>query len=109
VDGASYRRGSLLAALAHGVPVVTTCPRTATAPAWLEPPPELEDRRTARLAPARDASALAAAVADVLDDPVLANELSRGARELSRFFAWEGIARRHAELYARLTEGTARA
>ena len=39
---------------------------------------------------------------DVVDDASLAATLSRGARELSTEFAWDGIAARHTQLYQRL-------
>jgi len=94
-DGASYRRGSLLAALAHGRPVVTTRP----APPPGGPLPALVDGESARLVPAGDPAALAAAVAGVLDDPALARRLEAGARAVARHFAWDAIAARHEALY----------
>lgn len=148
-DGASYRRGSLLAALEHGCAVVTTWPvgveigpegvatsgfgsvdqvvitpsttavdRGAHPPGDLdvhapddrfrqpaEPradhgaPPPLRDRETARLVRPGDPEALAAAVAEVLDDPALAAGLSAGAKALAAHFGWEAIAERHEALY----------
>lgn len=97
-DGASYRRGSLLAALTHGLPVVTTRPPLDPPPVPGAPPP-LVDGRSALLVPPDDPDALAAAVARVLDDPAAASRLSAGARELARAFDWEAIAARHIELY----------
>jgi len=58
-DGASARRTTLMAALANGVPTVTTA-GPYTEPVWAESP--------VTLVPAADASALAAAVLDLLDD-----------------------------------------
>jgi glycosyltransferase involved in cell wall biosynthesis len=100
-DGASYRRGSLLAAVEHGLPVVTTRPRAAAdSGAKSGAPPPLEDRRNVALVPAGDAGALAAAICEVLDVPDYAERLARGAKELSRAFGWDAIAARHLELYA---------
>lgn len=94
-DGASYRRGSLLAALAHGRPVVTTLP----APAGEGGLPALVDGRAARLVAPGDGPALAAAVGQIADDPDLAARLGEGAREVAAAFGWQQIARRHVELY----------
>lgn len=58
-DGASARRTTLMAALANGVPVVTTGGRF-TEPVWAESP--------VVLVPAGDPSDLAAAALDLLDD-----------------------------------------
>ena len=111
-DGASYRRGSLLAALAHGTPVVTTRPTDQAD--WLTghenmpsdlacpPLPPLVDGQSARLVPAEDAAALAAALAEVLDDPALAARLGAGGRAVAEAFAWPAIAARHVALYREL-------
>ncbi len=104
-DGASYRRGSLLACLAHGVPVVTTRPETVT-DRELEPlaaadrPPVLADGVAARLVPRHDRDAFAMAVAEVLADADLARRLGAGGREVAGWFGWDRIARRHLALYA---------
>lgn len=106
-DGASYRRGSLLACLAHGLPIVTTRPAGLTradlgeSPAD-ELPPELRDGVDARLVPAGDLSALASAVAQVLADPAAAERLGLAAKALSAAFDWPRIAERHAALYDEL-------
>lgn len=106
-DGASYRRGSLLAALEHGLPVVTTRPAAPVsgglpADVAAAAPPELEDGVHARLVPPDEPSALAVAIASVLDDRDLALRLGRGARALSRAFGWPEIAARHVALYESL-------
>lgn len=104
-DGASYRRGSLLAALAHGRPVVTTTPAPPL-PGWrpgpddADPPP-LVDGVHVLLCPADDAAALGAAVLRLAADPDLAASLGRGARKLAAAFGWAAIAARHADLYGR--------
>lgn len=104
-DGASYRRGSLLAALAHGRPLITTTPASPP-PGWrpgpddADPPP-LVDGVHALLCPADDAAALGAAVLRLAANPDLAASLGRGARELAAAFGWAAIAERHAGLYER--------
>ena len=76
VDGASYRRGSLMAALAHGLPIVTTISAVSYA--------DFVDGETLLLVPAGDAGALATAARRILDDPDLAQRLRTGARQLSQ-------------------------
>jgi glycosyltransferase involved in cell wall biosynthesis len=83
-DGASYRRGSFMAALAHGLPIVTTTPAV--------PYPDLVDGETVLLARPDDVAGLTAAVERVLDDPALRTRLGRAAARLARRFRWEDIA-----------------
>jgi glycosyltransferase involved in cell wall biosynthesis len=94
-DGASFRRGSLLAVLAHGLPVITTRPAVAL--------PELADGETALLVPPDDPSALATAIALLAADEVLRRRLSEGARRVAAEFGWERIAAQHLELYREIT------
>lgn len=94
-DGASFRRGSLLAVLAHGLPVVTTRPAL--------PLPELADGETALLVPPDDPAALAAAVARLAADEALRRRLGEGARRVAAAFGWENIAAQHLALYRELT------
>ena len=96
-DGASYRRGSLLALLAHGVPLVTTLPE-----APLSPP--LIDERHALLVAPGDTLALRQAARRLLVDPALRARLSSGARSLHDHFAWPSIAAAHEDVYNTLLE-----
>ncbi|HHH41067.1 MAG TPA: glycosyltransferase [Chloroflexi bacterium] len=84
VDGVSFRRGSLMACLAHGRPIITTYPQVEL--------PELRDGENVLLVPPRDAPAIARAVVRVAGDPRLWNRLSQGALRLARRFRWEEIA-----------------
>ncbi len=95
-DGASFRRGSFMAALAHGRPIVSPRPRL--------PLPELRDGENVLLVPPDDPDALAAVVARLAADSALQQRLGDGASELSRHFAWDRIAARTADLFARLRE-----
>ena len=90
-DGVSFRRGSLMAALAHGLPVVSTEPAV--------PLPELQPNENMVLAPVQSPTALAEGVAEVWRNPAVRQRLSRGAAELANLFTWESIARRHTEVY----------
>ena len=90
-DGASYRRGSFMAALEHGMAIVSTPSRV--------PYPDLSDGETLLLAPPDDPAALTAACARIFSDPELRSRLGENARALSRQFTWQSIARRHLDEY----------
>ena len=88
--GASTKSGALLAAAAHGRPIVTTTPVDD----------ELVDGLHARCVPVRDAGALADALVEVLTDPDLAARLRRGALQLAEGRDWETVTARHLAVYA---------
>lgn len=91
-DGASYRRGSLLAALAHGCAIVTTRPR-------LPLNPSLEDSVAARLLPDASPATLATALNELLADRALRQRLGLGARALAAHFSWPAVAAAHEVVY----------
>jgi len=95
-DGATIRRGSLIAGLAHGLPVVST--RSSLASAYLR------DGDNVALVPPRDARALAAKLAELLGAPAEAARLGRGARALAERFAWPVIAAETRRVFARVRE-----
>ncbi len=95
-DGASYRRGSLMAALAHGCAIVSTQPRSDT--------PDLRDGEHALLVPPDDVQALATALRALAADDALRARLGANARELAQQFAWERIAARTAAFFETLRE-----
>ena len=97
-DGASPRRGSLLAALAQGIPVVTTMP----VPHVYDGLPELHDGDTALFVPPDDAAALADAVRRLLNDGALAARLRSGAAAYAAEFSWPAIAAQTLAFYATL-------
>ncbi|MHB8645066.1 MAG: glycosyltransferase, partial [Thermomicrobiales bacterium] len=105
-DGASPRRGSLLAALAQGIPVVTTTP----APGAFDGLPAFRDGEAARWVPTGDARAIAAAVEAIRQNDALAARLSTGAAAYAAQSAWSAIATRTLALYETLgvapSEGT---
>ncbi|HEY3289261.1 MAG TPA: glycosyltransferase family 4 protein [Anaerolineae bacterium] len=92
-DGASFRRGTLMAALAHGRAIVTTRPRL--------PLPELVDGENAMLVPPDDAEQLADAVRRTLNDIALRQRLESGSLALSARFGWGEIAAKTLQVYAK--------
>lgn len=90
-DGASFRRGSLLAALAHGCPVVTTTPQEADQ--------LLIDGQSVVLVRPGDAGALAQAIRRLAGDLPLRRRLGVQAQRVAAHFSWPAIAARHEQLY----------
>lgn len=90
-DGASFRRGSLLAALAHGRPLVTTRPADSADAALLAP--------AAALVPTGDSAALAVVLAQLADDAGTRAALAAAGPPLAARFSWETIAAQHEALY----------
>ncbi len=91
-DGASLRRGTLMAGLNHGCAIVTTYPQA--------PLPELVDGRDLLYTPPGDPAAAAEATLRIAREPTLAARLAAGARAASRQFRWEEIAAQHVALYS---------
>jgi len=100
-EGATLRHGSLMAALAHGLPIASTL---ASAGGEVDPGlfPMLRDGESALLVPPEDPVRLADAVERVMTDPELRLRLAQGEAGLSQQFTWDAIARRHLEVYGRL-------
>ncbi len=94
-DGVSFRRTTLIAALRHGRPVVTTQPELPMA--------ELRDGENILLVPPSHVEALSDAIARLADDGVLRSRLSAGALVLGGQFDWPAIAQRTHDLYRRLS------
>lgn len=89
-DGASLRRGSLLAALAHGCAIVTTPPASAATAAALTGAVQFA---------AAQPQAFASAISALLENPTACMRLSEAARVVARRFNWHAIAEAHLELY----------
>lgn len=93
-EGASFRRSSLISAIAHGLPLVTTAPICRQ-----ETRLRLVDGDNAMLAEPRSAASLANAIRRVIESPELRKRLQHGAIELSQEFSWQRVAQQTAELY----------
>jgi len=93
-DGASLRRGTLMAALAHGMPIVSTTPAVAVG--------QLRDGENIAFAPPGDDAALAAQIGALCASPDLRAQLGRGAAALAEEFTWPRIVDRHLDLYRAL-------
>jgi glycosyltransferase involved in cell wall biosynthesis len=90
-DGASFRRGSFMAALAHGLPIVSTRPRVDV--------PELRHGENILLVPPDAPVALAEAIARLAHDANLRRRLGEGAARLAQDFTWGKIAEKTEALY----------
>jgi glycosyltransferase involved in cell wall biosynthesis len=86
-DGASKRRGSMLATMANGLPVITRAGAATT--------PELLDS----LLIAASADEALSQLDSLYAKPEFAQAKASQARSLVRRFSWEEIALRHAEIY----------
>jgi len=95
-EGVTLKSGTLLAMLAHGLPVVATRP---------DPPePDLTDGRLVRLVERRDASGLAFTLSELLADARQRKSLGEAGRAYTRDLSWPAIAERHLEVYEAVLE-----
>lgn len=103
-EGASLRHGSLMAALAHGLPIVSTALSGIPVEA-MKQFPMLEDGESALLVPPDQPGKMAEAVARLMTGNVLRSHLAAKAAVLSRQFEWETIAQGHLLAYRGLGGG----
>jgi glycosyltransferase involved in cell wall biosynthesis len=94
-DGVSLRRGSLMAALAHGRAIVSTHPREAE--------PELAG--AVETVPPGDGDALADALCALWKDAARRERLKRAVLEAAAHFSWERIAAQTADFFRTLEAG----
>lgn len=92
LDGVSLRRGTLMAALAHGRAIVTTDAQT--------PEPELDGVLVT--VPPADADALANAIKQLWQQPERRHELEQAAHRAAAQFDWATIARQTADFFGHL-------
>jgi glycosyltransferase involved in cell wall biosynthesis len=102
-EGATLRHGSLMAALAHGLPIVSTEAENAS-PDLDGIFPAVIGGQNALLSAPEDHVAIARAVTRVMTDDELRARLRRASLDLASHFEWDAIARKHLELYERLKE-----
>lgn len=84
LDGASYRRGSLMAAIQYGCAIITTYPQMKI--------PTFKHNQNMWLVPSHSASQIESAILHLLEHPHHLDELREGALDLRRMFNWETIA-----------------
>jgi glycosyltransferase involved in cell wall biosynthesis len=92
IDGASLRRGSLLAAIVHGKAIVTTEPRY--------PIEGLRQNESALFVAPHDPQSLANAVQQVLQNEALRTRLHSGVSDAARLYTWDRIAAQTAAVFA---------
>jgi glycosyltransferase involved in cell wall biosynthesis len=90
-DGVSFRRGSFMAGLAHGCPIITTTPAL--------PLPELHHGDQVYFVPPEQPEALGEAIRTLAESPQLRARLSHFARQLAEQFTWTRIAQRTADFF----------
>ncbi len=83
-DGASYRRGSLMAAIQYGTAIVTTSPAV--------PIPAFQHEQNMLLHPVDDIAAFTSACHRLYQSSELRARLQNGARALASHFQWTTIA-----------------
>ena len=93
-DGASYRRGTLMAAIQHGGAIVTTTSQAAIS--------TFIDGENMRFVPPNDPTVLANALRQLYAVPDERAKLRQGARELAHRFEWGEIARKTIAFYHRV-------
>lgn len=99
-DGVSFRRTTLIAALKHQCPVVSTTPRGSTLIL------EVHAGENMLLAPPHDAVGLARTIAPLASEPELRQRLSLGAKALGNLFDWAKIAEATFKLYQEILSET---
>jgi glycosyltransferase involved in cell wall biosynthesis len=90
-DGSSLRRGTLMAALAHGRPLITTWPTTPT--------PELSHRENTWFVPVDDPEAVVQAITTLMQDEMLRIQIGQGATAVADLFTWDKIAEKTAVFF----------
>jgi len=98
-EGASLRRGTLMAGFRIGVPIITTTPRY--------PDPSLRPGETLLAVPPRSPAALATCIRDLLDDSGLQERLRQGVAGVGARFDWPAIAAECVAFVEQLRRGSA--
>jgi glycosyltransferase involved in cell wall biosynthesis len=93
-DGVSFRRTTLITALRHGLPIISTTPAIEL--------PQIAAGKNMLLVAPRDIAGLTEAVIRVVNDPSLREQLSQGAGMLGNQFDWPEIAAQTLRVYQSL-------
>jgi glycosyltransferase involved in cell wall biosynthesis len=94
LDGASYRRGSLMAAIHHGCAIITTQPQVAI--------PQFEHEKNMLLVPPNHPEALTEAVLYLYQSATLRTTLQAGALDLRQAFDWNVIATQTVDFFQKI-------
>ena len=98
LDGASFRRGSLMAAICHGCAILTTAPEVGIA--------EFVHGENLWLVPSGNERALEDALKHLVASPEVRNKIGAGARRLAARFDWQAIAREYVACFEQVLEGS---
>lgn len=99
-EGICEKRGSLQAAMLHGLPVVST--QNGRVPSMFS------HRENVMLAPVRDTVRMAEAIEALINDVELRKTLGRNAAKLNEIFNWQTNCQRTETLYQRLLRDSRR-
>ncbi len=90
------KSSTAIAAVSHGLILVS---KAADNPGQTEPFKHLQN---SYLLKAMNPDSIAGAIAELEDSPELAGKLKAGAKNLTEYFAWPSIVKKHLELYGEL-------
>ena len=93
-DGASLRRGTMMAVLAHGRPLISTWP--------VGPTPFLEHGENIWFVPIDDPEAIITAVSTIQENQAIRDRLAAGAAKVAQNFTWDRIAERTVDFFETL-------
>lgn len=99
-DGASLRRGTLMAALAHKRPLITTTPQL--------PIPELTHGENIYFIPPNNPNALTLAIQITTTDDALRHRLGANAGKIAGLFTWDKIAEKTAVFFQSLQDASSK-
>ncbi|MCL4486544.1 MAG: glycosyltransferase family 4 protein [Chloroflexi bacterium] len=105
VEGATLRHGTLMAALAHAMPIITTRPESEQVPSATSLPstlPRLRDGENCLVVPPNDPSTIAQAVESLVASRDLRTRISKGAGDLAQHFSWDTIVQQQLTVYEHL-------
>jgi glycosyltransferase involved in cell wall biosynthesis len=98
-DGVSIRHGTLIAAIEHELPIVSTTPRARRGP---NPFPPLISGENILLVEPRNPAAVADGIERLISDKPLLAKLAAGSRSLRAAFDWRAIAKANVALYEKV-------